>query len=111
MAAAAYARSLPGLERPIIPPTAYRHTATIAYPIFRFPSPLFRRPPNSLSALSGRYIWDDDYIADTWIRDLVYVGVGLATLIGTGTFFNLAGTISPMAVLKQASVEHERRGV
>eukprot|EP00904_Undaria_pinnatifida_P008048 jgi/Undpi1/4373/HiC_scaffold_17.g07732.m1 len=53
------------------------------------------------------YIWDDCYIADTWIRDFVYVGVGLTILIGTGTFFNLAGTISPMAVLKQVH-QHNR---
>lgn len=76
----------------------------------RPPFPDVRRilsPPAS----TARYVWDDDYFADTWIRDLVYVGTGLATLIGTGTFFNLAGTISPMAVLKQASAEHKYRGL
>lgn len=51
---------------------------------------------------ANRYIWDGDYIADTWLRDVAYIAVGLSILIATGTFFNLAGTISPMAVLKQA---------
>lgn len=62
-------------------------------------------PPTTSLAFPRRYIWDDCYIADTWIRDFVYVGVGLTILIGTGTFFNLAGTISPMAVLKQVCAE------
>lgn len=33
----------------------------------------------------------------------MYIAVGLGVLVGSGTFFNLAGTISPVAALKQAS--------
>lgn len=47
------------------------------------------------------YIWDGDYIADTWLRDVVYMAMGLSALLLTGTFFNLAGMVSPMAVLNQ----------
>ncbi|CAM9931370.1 unnamed protein product, partial [Ascophyllum nodosum] len=48
------------------------------------------------------YVWDGDYIKDTWLRDVAYIGAGLTILIATGTFANLAGTISPMSILKQA---------
>lgn len=50
-----------------------------------------------------RYVWEGDYIPDSALRDLGYIAVGLGILVGTGTFFNLAGTISPVAALKQAS--------
>eukprot|EP00752_Nemacystus_decipiens_P006559 g5906.t1 len=53
------------------------------------------------------YVWDDDYILDTWARDILYIGVGLGLLISTGTFFNLAGTISPVAALKHVH-QHNR---
>ncbi|CAM9864122.1 unnamed protein product [Scytosiphon promiscuus] len=53
------------------------------------------------------YVWESDYILDTWFRDLMYIAAGLGTLIVTGTFFNLAGTISPMAALKQVH-QHNR---
>lgn len=57
----------------------------------------YRGPP------LGRYIWDGDYIADTWLRDVVYMAMGLSALLLTGTFFNLAGMVSPMAVLNQVN--------
>ncbi|CAM9803306.1 unnamed protein product [Pylaiella littoralis] len=53
------------------------------------------------------YVWDGDYISDTWLRDLMYIGAGLGILVCTGTFFNLAGTISPVAALKHVH-QHNR---
>ncbi|CAN0294251.1 unnamed protein product [Ectocarpus sp. 6 AP-2014] len=53
------------------------------------------------------YVWEGDYIPDSALRDLGYIAVGLGILVGTGTFFNLAGTISPVAALKQVH-QHNR---
>ncbi|CAM9649635.1 unnamed protein product, partial [Discosporangium mesarthrocarpum] len=47
------------------------------------------------------YIWDDDYIEESALRDLVYIALGMGILVGTGTFCNYAGMISPMAILRQ----------
>lgn len=61
--------------------------------------------PNGHISPSNRYVWGDDYIAENWVRDVLYIILGLTILFTTGTFTNLAGTISPMAVLRQVSFE------
>eukprot|EP00904_Undaria_pinnatifida_P006320 jgi/Undpi1/2818/HiC_scaffold_14.g06195.m1 len=38
------------------------------------------------------YIWEDYYILRPWYRDWCYIFGGLAVLLATGTFLNLAGT-------------------
>lgn len=67
----------------------------------RFSSAPRLRGGCAVAFLPLRYIWGSDYIEDTWFRDVAYMVVGLSALLATGTFFNLAGMISPMAVLKQ----------